>query len=122
MVIGSEGSPSFFDVGRTGVASANDLWSDGSISDVWSDDGNWDDGTAPTEADGVLFSSDGSGGLNVVDGDLEVASLQYDGTGNLTTDLAGSNMLSFSGAAQLFAPPTAQRHTPSATGRKSRQM
>jgi hypothetical protein len=76
VVIGSASSPSSFDVGRSGAASAGDLWSGASASDVWSDNGNWDDGTAPTDADNVLFSNSGTGGQNTVDTDFEIESLQ----------------------------------------------
>ena len=48
-----------------GVSRA-DTWV-GTVDDLWSTNGNWLDGTAPTSADPVIFNAGDTGGTNIVD-------------------------------------------------------
>ena len=68
----------------TGISQA-DTWT-GAVDDLWSTDGNWLDGTAPTSADSAIFNAGGSPGTNFVDTDFTITGLEYliDGT-HLTT-------------------------------------
>ena len=49
----------------TGISQA-DSWT-GTVDDLWSTDGNWLDGTAPTPADSVTFNAGDPPGTNIVD-------------------------------------------------------
>lgn len=71
----------------SGISRA-DTWT-GAVDDVWSTDANWMDGTAPTPTDSVTFDAGDSGGLNIVDSDLQnaldpvkmIEGLDYTGNG-----------------------------------------
>ena len=98
ITIGALATPSTFNIGTDAAVPAGDLWTGFTISDNWSVDGNWQDGSAPTVADEVIFSDLDAGSTNVVDTNFEIASLHYTGEGGHFTDLAGGSTLQVSGS------------------------
>jgi len=115
VIIGSAAAPSQFDIGSTATAPAGVIWTDAAASDDWSESGNWSAGV-PAATDKVIFADGGAGGINVVDQDTTVASLNYSGAippvtlaADHITDLNGGSTLTVTGAATVGAENPAAR-------------
>ncbi len=63
-----------------------DTWT-GTVDDLWSTNGNWLDGSAPTSTDSVTFNSGDTGGTNFVDSNFTITGLEYLINGTHTTNL-----------------------------------
>ena len=83
ILIGSIASLVFLSVAPEGLA---DTWT-GAIDDLWSTNGNWLDGTAPTSTDSVTFDAGDTGGTNFVDANFTINGLEYLVNGTHTTNL-----------------------------------
>ena len=83
----------------TGISPA-DTWT-GTIDDLWSANGNWLDGTAPTISDSVTFDAGDTGGTNFVDTNFTITALDYLVNGSHTTILNSGIALQVDGNARL---------------------
>ncbi len=82
-LIGSVASLVFLSVANVSWA---DTWT-GTVDDLWSTNGNWLDGSAPTSTDSVTFNSGDTGGTNFVDTNFTITGLEYLINGTHTTNL-----------------------------------
>lgn len=73
-----------------------DVWT-GASSNLWSDDGNWFDGTAPTAGEDLVFPANATNKTSVYDGALGVSSfgsIEIQGSGyDVSSSFAGSPTL-----------------------------
>ncbi len=79
----------------------SDHWTNGTGDQLWSTDGNWEDGTQPVSTDRLVFDEIDSYGTNIVDIDFLIDSLHYTGAGAHTTDLISSSNLDINGDATI---------------------
>ena len=99
--IGSAGAPTTLNIGTSVPVTGNIEWSGLTLSDNWSQPGNWVGNAVPTAGQSALFTDLDGGSNNIVDTNTTIAGLGYTSEVGHTTTIAGGNTLNVGGATNI---------------------
>ena len=100
--IGSAAATTVFNIGTNASGpTTGDRWTNEAGNRQWGTSGNWQDGSAPTSTDNVIFDVADSGGTNFVDRAFTINDLHYTAAAGHITDLSGGILLHVNGNASV---------------------